>query len=478
MTKNQNTNVVQYPVQVESDQQEQHVLRDIANAKRFAAKALGRLLFVSGSKKCLKFDAVTGWVTGTEEDLIVMAKSVVTDMWLDAGEFAQRVSQKPYFDEMLREIRRASTVSALSSMIYLARSESGMSINPADMDSDGYLLGVKNGVVNLRAGSLHALTPELIVTKRANASYDPEAKCERFIKFLLEIFPKDEERVAMLRILAYLLTGDVSEQKWFFLFGTGSNGKSVLMELMAYLLGDYATKIQTELLIEHRRSSQGPSNDLVSLQGKRMIYCNETTDSQKLDHARIKDLTGGDSITGRANYSDPITFSPTHKLIVIGNHMPSVSDDSEGFWRRLVLIPFNETFSAASLDPYLLTTLKGEASGILTFLIGVLCENINQPLPIPQSFVAQAREYRSEQDTFRQWLEDHTESSPAYAANKKELYLSYLAFLKSSGQCGLNANRFSRKLAGVGFRTEPDNRTVKGIRLCSFADLQEFSENQ
>ena len=366
---------------------------DIGNGRRFANKFRHKLLSLKHTKGWLYFEPSKGWVQTDHLVAVRLAKTVIEDM---ANEAARNLLENPDSRadrDLLNEVKRASKNANLEAMIQLSRSEEGMSVDCAELDADNFLLGVQNGVVDLDTGKLLPVTTQTLVTKRANVVFDANAECPRFEQFLREIFPDSAEREAMVRILGYILTGSVSEQLWFFFKGTGSNGKSVLIELLAHLMGDYSSKIQTEMLMRNTRSPQGPSADLVSLQGRRLIYCNETTEGRKLDDARVKDLTGGDTITGRAPHATAaITFYPTHKLVMAGNYVPIVTDDGQGFWRRVVLINFSQKFSEKTKDPQLLDKLKRESSGILNLLLAGLRQWRDGGLNLPPSITNATRE--------------------------------------------------------------------------------------
>ena len=397
-----------------------------------------------------------------------LAKTVVEDM---ANEATRNLLDNPdsrINKDMLNEVKRASKKPNLEAMIQLSLSEEGMSVDYAKLDADNFLLGVQNGVVDLDTGNLLPVTTESLVTKRANVEFNVDADCPRFKQFLVEVFPDQSEREAMVRVLGYILTGSVDEQLWFFFKGTGSNGKSVLIELMAYLMGDYSSKIQTEMLMQHKRNSQGASPDLVSLQGRRLIYCNETTEGQRLDDARVKDLTGGDTITGRVPYaSEAVTFYPTHKLVMAGNYAPIVTDDGQGFWRRVVLINFSQRFSEQSKDPQLLAKLKRESSGILNLLLTGLRQWRDDGLNLPASMTNATREYQREQDVIGEWLESNTELCPHSTLRKQPLYDNYKNWALDCGLHPLSQQRWSRKLTDRGLTTLSDRRTIQGLRLKS-----------
>lgn len=441
---------------------------DIGNGRRFANKFRHKLISVKHTKGWLYFEPSKGWVQTDHLVAVRLAKTVIEDM---ANEAARNLLENPDSRadrDLLNEVKRASKNANLEAMIRLSRSEEGMSVDCAELDADNFLLGVQNGVVDLDTGKLLPVTTQTLVTKRANVVFDANAECPRFEQFLREIFPNSVEREAIVRILGYILTGSVSEQLWFFFKGTGSNGKSVLIELLAHLMGDYSSKIQTEMLMRNTRSPQGPSADLVSLQGRRLIYCNETTEGRKLDDARVKDLTGGDTITGRAPHATAaITFYPTHKLVMAGNYAPIVTDDGQGFWRRVVLINFGQKFSEESKDPQLLDKLKRESSGILNLLLAGLRQWRDGGLNLPPSMTNATREYRQDQDVFGEWLESNTEQCQHSTVTKKPLYENYKNWALDCGLEPLSQQRWSRKLTDRGFVTLSDRRTIKGIKLRS-----------
>ena len=367
---------------------------------------------------------------------------------------------------MLTDIKRSSSRRALEDMIKLARSEPGMSVALSELDNNPYLLGVQNGVVDLKKGTLLSPDPNLLVTKYCNIGFDSEAKCPQFCAFLEQVVPIKEQRDFLVIVLGYFLTGLSTEQLWFFFHGVGSNGKSVLITLLEYLMGDYATKIPTEMLMQHNRSSAGAAPDLLLLQGKRLIFCNETKEGQRLDDARLKDLTGNDTIIGRPLYSNNhISFSPTHKLVVVGNYHPTVSDDSHGFWRRVVLYPFSVTIPQAQQDKRLLEKLIAEGSGILNYLLDGLKTYFEKGLEVPKSLSQATQQYRTEQDMMHQFIDDECITGPDKTVLKADLYDRYKEWCLGNGLRALSSNRFSRKLTAKDFNLQLDKRTLAGISI-------------
>jgi len=441
-------------------------LRDIANGIRFANDYRGRIIFVRDSEKVFTYNEQRGWVPISADKVIQLAKRVVSRMRQEAALAFQ--NEQPDAKELMAEVLRSSTERVLTSMMSMARSEPRMSVSMDELDADPYLLGVMNGVVNLRAGTLEKPSPSLLVTKRANVTFDAGASGATFEAFLRSVVPDDEEREFLIQWLGYVLSGLVTEQYFLFIHGKGANGKSVLAEFIAWLLGDYALRIDTQMLMRQNRSSQAASPDIVNLAGRRLVYCSETTDGQRLDDARVKEMTGGDTLQGRELYArSPITFSPTHKLLMVGNHTPIVQDDSDGMWRRIKTLLFPSQFQPGDegYDPDILAKLKADGPGALNVLLRGFAKFQRSGIQIPESMTRATQQYRDDQDLFGQWLEDNCAIDSNSTTSKEDLYRNYKWWSDSCGVRPLARQRFSRRLTERGLKTLPDKRTVKGIEL-------------
>jgi putative DNA primase/helicase len=167
-------------------------LGDIGNAIRLAELYRGRMIFVRDSSLVLVYDSVIGWVRGNAEDPYRAAQALVKAMAEDAAKnFANNPSDSNALKQ-LTEVRRASKKPAIDAMIALAKAEDGMSVDMAECDADSHLIGVRNGVVDLKSGQLLPPDPSRLVTKRANVHFDPEAECPLYEKFLRGAVPEDD----------------------------------------------------------------------------------------------------------------------------------------------------------------------------------------------------------------------------------------------------------------------------------------------
>ena len=439
---------------------------DVANGRLFAQAHRHKLLFVHETGDVLRFDAESGWVNAPHGEEDRAAKTVLTKLRDMAVERYKAAPDDPKTKRLMAHVERTSKAPNLRAMIEMAKSEHGMTVSIGEFDNDPMRLGVANGVLDLENGKLLPITPDLLISKRCAVEFHASAECPMFMRFLAQVHPDKDMQEFMQRWFGYCLTGSVQEQKFLFLYGGGANGKSVFVELVAWLLGDYSRKIATEMLMHHMRSPQGPSPDIVALKGRRFVYANETEEGRRLAEARIKDMTGGDTLTGRVPYGKAdITFTPTHKLVIVGNHRPEITDNSFGMWRRVALVPFEVTIPEADRDPRLLDKLKDEGSGILNWGLEGLRKQQQSGLSIPQKILDATATYRDEQDVVGDWIGDHCDTGTGLTEKKHALYRAYRFWALANGHHPLAQGRLTRRLSDRGYRLQKDKRTIAGLAL-------------
>jgi putative DNA primase/helicase len=177
-------------------------------------------------------------------------------------------------------------------------------------------------------------------------------------------------------------------------------------------------------------------------------------------------MTGGDTLTGRVPYGKAdITFQPTHKLIVVGNHKPEITDNSFGMWRRVALTPFEVTIPEGKRDPKLLEALKTEGAGILNWMLTGLRQWQKSGLTVPKGIEAATASYRDEQDTLGEWIGYHCDTGGGCTEQKARLNRAYRAWALDNGHHPLAQGRLTRRLNERGYRLQSDKRTVGGLRL-------------
>ncbi|MDF2140846.1 DNA primase family protein [Paenirhodobacter sp. CAU 1674] len=243
-------------------------------------------------------------------------------------------------------------------------------------------------------------------TKMMPVVYDPAAKAPRFDKFLRQIQPDAEMRAFLQRWLGMSMTS-ILVQKLAFFYGSGANGKSVLVDLIARLMGDYSATAKIESLTgKNKRGGSDATPDLVPLIGARMVRASEPEEGERFQEGLIKELTGGEPILVRALHSDFVEVRPQFKLTISGNHKPEIRGTDDGIWRRVMLVPFDVQIPEAERDPNLGRKLfEQERSGILNWLIEGLLAYLEGGLQEPAAVLNATREFREESDPVGAFLE-------------------------------------------------------------------------
>jgi putative DNA primase/helicase len=334
----------------------------------------------------------------------------------------------------------------IEAMVKLAESEMEMVVRPEDFDSDPFLLNCLNGTLDLRTGEFRAHSRNDFITKIAAVEYNPEAKCPLWKEFLSELFDGDKKLIRyMQKALGYCATCEISEHTWFFLYGTGANGKSTFINTVLHVYGEYGCQTPPDTFLVRR--GDGPRNDLARLQGSRFIAASEPEGSKRLDDGIIKMFTGGDPITTRFLYKELFTYLPVGKLFFSANHKPRVADNSRGFWRRVAMIPFDITISEKEQDKGLIEKLKAEGPGILAWMVrGCLAWQKNG-LGKPEAVREAGEEYQEETNPLADFLRDRSlVRGPSRKIQKNDLYDHYKDI--GRGANPLSKIDFNRILSG------------------------------
>lgn len=248
---------------------------------------------------------------------------------------------------------------------------------------------------------------ELLLTKIMNVDYDPRARCPEFMAFLEVILPSPELREFIQRWFGYSLTGLTTEQKLAFLYGSGRNGKSTLVDLIAKMMGRYAATVPIESLAgSEQRKGSDATPDLVALPGARMVRASEPERGQKMKEALIKQLTGGEEILVRRMMQEFVQVVPEFSLTIQGNYKPEIRGTDNGIWRRVLLVPFLAAISDEDKDALLPEKLWAERSGVLNWLLEGTRKWLETGLMIPEQVINATQEYREESDPVLTFIND------------------------------------------------------------------------
>jgi putative DNA primase/helicase len=351
---------------------------------------------------------------------------------------------------LFRHAQGSQAAPRLKAMIELAETERSMPVLPEQLDTDPWLLNVRNGTLDLRTGTLRAHRREDLITKVAPVEYDPMATCPTWEAFLARIMGGNDAPITFLqRAVGYALTGTTTEQVLFFLYGTGANGKSTFLETIRAVLGPFA--MQADFTTFLHQKYERVRNDIARLQGARVVASVEAEIGQRLSESIIKQLTGQDRISARFLYQEYFEFTPQFKLFLAANHKPSIWGTDEAIWRRIQLIPFTVTIPAAERDGGLPSRLQTELPGILNWALAGCLDWQRQGLGTPQEVVLATAGYRKEMDIVGGFLDDCCEHAPAAQTSTQRLYDVYIKWCERNGEPVMGKNAFSVRLRERGF---------------------------
>ncbi len=342
----------------------------------------------------------------------------------------------------------------------------------AHADADESLVGFDHAqrVINLKTGTARAATPADYVTKSLSAdSVGNTSRAVRWCQFMNEVFDGDKALIDWIqRFCGYLLTGSTQEHIFLFLYGHGANGKSVFIELLKFVMGDYARTIASETLSQSKRNAGSASPDLAVLVGARAVFSSETEENTALAEALVKSIVSGDTLCARPLYCPPFNFQPTLKLIMFGNHKPVVRGSDYGIWRRIRLVPFNRKFAEDEKDTKLLDKLKAEAPHILAWMVaGCVDWNRHGLADTPTKIREASNAYQIDQDLTGTWLAECTQRNVHSEVLTGDLYASYKNWCIDNGNKPASNITLGRRMSerGYEFRQSSGKRFWCGLSL-------------
>ena len=428
-------------------------------------------------------------------------EAAANDMQKEINKKEDEVAKLPkQRDALYRRAQRLRGNGAAPCLDWAHKNENALAIIGDEIDKKPMLLPCANSVIDLKTGNITAGKPSDYLMRSIPVEYAGlDMQCPLWEKFILEIIGYDEPTATFIqRLLGYALTGLTNEHYIIVCTGEGRNGKGTLFELLMDIMGELAWAIQPEMILEQRnpRSSSGPTPDIMSLAGKRIIVASETSEHQRISAEKIKKLTGGDRLTGRASFDKYDTnFEPTHTLFLQTNHVPRGLTKDFALLQRLICIHFPYMFvddpeemgrrnpQLSHLyklkDKNMKDKLKKEIPGILSWLVRGCLDWQKQGLKqssLTQSYIETLRD---KEDIVGAWLASHVVKADIKDFIPfKELYESFIKWYQEN-EDDKDKNKPSRRrvsewIEKKGFKKENKRGAIVfyGLRLLAEYEIQ------
>ena len=352
-----------------------------------------------------------------------------------------------------RHLIKSESYRRIQSMIGLCKMSRDTVVRASEFDTDPYLFNTKSRTINLRK-NCEAREPDRadLCTKKSNFEYDAAADCPTWKHFLMQIMNQDAELIHYVqKAMGYALTGDVSEQCIFILWGSGANGKSTFLNTLQSLFGDYACSTGVETFM---KKTSDQSNDLARLCGKRLVTTSETEQGKALGESLVKQITGEDKLTARFLYGEYFSFFPTFKIFMATNHKPRIKGGDYGIWRRIKLIPFTVTIPSGQRDKHLGEKLAKENAGILNWLLQGYRDWKKEGLSDPESVRSATEEYREDMDTVGTFLKDccTVDATGTFRVRNQDMYAAYMKWCNANSERIGSQKYLALRLEEKGFK--------------------------
>lgn len=311
-------------------------------------------------------------------------------------------------NDLVKDINRVENAAGVNGVLELAKNMHPCTLPAAKLDSDATLLNTLSGTVDVITGEVRAPNPTDRISKTTNAVFNAAATDSVFEAFLERAHPNKEMREFIARSLGSALLGRVREHVLLIWHGSGANGKGTLRDAVRYAMGDYAVEVPADILLQTKYGQQGLAPERMRLKGVRMAFCSEIANGARLDEATMKKLTGGDPVTAKLLYRNPVEFDPSHTLVMLTNYLPTVRGDDPAVWRRILAVPFDVIVPPEERDGELPEKLKAAAPAVLAWLWRGWLDYQRKGLNPPAAVLEATRKYQLDSDLLARFLDEAT----------------------------------------------------------------------
>lgn len=440
-----------------------YTMDDMGNAQRFI-DIFGEDFRYNYTDKCFIYWDGRRWATDVD-GAVERAADVATEAMKQELEYYEEMNDSDLEKAFTKHIKASRSNKSKGNM--LKEIQHKLPVMPHQLDKHKMAFNVPNGTLSLRTGQLIPHERGHFITKFSPIEYTDNADCPMWKKFLDDIFAGDSELIRYIqKAVGYSMTGDVTEQCVFFLYGTGRNGKSTFLDVLREILGEYVSNIQPETIMVKNGSGNGINSDIARLKGARMVTTVEPNEGVRINEGLIKQLTGDDAVTARKLYGNEFEFKPEFKLWMATNHKPVIRGTDEGIWRRIHMIPFTVQIPQERVDRQLKSKLEREYSAILRWAVDGCVLWQREGLKQPKAVLDMVREYRREMDVISAFIDDRCEEGEGLYERSSELYAAYSVWCEKNTEYKMSNTKFSVELEKrFGKIARKDGKYFLGLKL-------------
>lgn len=384
--------------------------------------------------------------------------------YLEAAAEAKRQNMKntegnDFSDDLIKRAGALRNRRRVDNILFLAAKLPGIALAGDEWDRDPWLLAVENGVLDLKTGQLNPGRPRDFIHYHAALVWNSlDELCPQWEKFINEVFNNDIAIIEFIQKLhGYAITGLTIENILPIEVGEGRNGKTTKNEVLLDLLGsDYAMTADADTLMDTKKTGDGPKPFVYALRGKRLACTKESNEGVHINAGLVKQLTGGDTLTVRDMYSRPVTFTPTHLVLLSTNNKPHMSAEDTALWDRVILIPYDQRFvdnpdplkpNEHKQDKLLKQKLLSEKSGILAWLVRGCLEWQKTGLGIPVKLKDATKQYRDDEDSLKNFIDECCLiNNPNFYILAGDLYKEYKQWSFDNGISPMSNTAFGLRM--------------------------------
>jgi putative DNA primase/helicase len=435
---------------------DRHRATDVGNAARLLELADGNMRYVHAWGKWIVYQHGR-WVIDENDALVTeQAKKVARHLFKLA---ATITGDKDTRERVWKHAIRSEAAGAIAAMVRLARGAPGILVEHEQLDADPYLLNVRNGTIDLHTGRLRPHDPADLMTVQCPVNYDPAAPAPLWTACVERWQPDPAVRDYIQLRAGAGATGKPTETVDVD-YGGGGNGKSKFWGAIQHVLGDYTVVPHKSLLVAQKHEQH--ATVVARLFRKRLAVASETKAADTLDDEQVKNLTGGDRLSGRRMREDPWEFQPTHTLVMFSNHKPTIQGRDEGIWRRLRLVPWEVTIPENEQDDDLAAKLALEGPGILAWVVDGARRFIAEGLVPPAAVRVATDRYRADEDTVGRFINDVLRIGDGFA-HSSDIKAELDAWCDEQGIEPPRMNEITEQLKQLGCR-DGGRRKIQGKR--------------